>query len=251
MNTPAPPSPAVRARPSGARDRQHRVRIRVARSGSPVRIVAATHGVGDVDRHRPRRRRPATSSPTSCRGSCTGPATPSATRRTPIFGPNFVRPFRYHHVDPEDITRHDFVETNGNNCIVASPVLAAGAVHDARDDGRALLHLRGRSPSRRSSSSAPTSSTSGRTRRTRRGWVRLLQRAGLILSPEHHVDSPRRAARQVLLHHRRLDEPGARQDPLLPLLRGGDRAHPPARAAARIRPTALRSEADAAIAMPS
>ena len=42
---------------------------------------------------------------------------------TPIFGPNFVRPFRYHHVDPEDIARHDFIETNGNNCIVASPVL--------------------------------------------------------------------------------------------------------------------------------
>ena len=70
----------VWARPSGARDRQHRVRIRVA----------------PLDRLPHRRRHPrrgrrgsaspwppsaATSSPTSCRGSCTGRATPSVTRR--------------------------------------------------------------------------------------------------------------------------------------------------------------------------
>lgn len=45
------------------------------------------------------------------------------TEKTPIFGAGFVKPFRMHHVDPKDITRHDFVETNGNNCLVTCPPL--------------------------------------------------------------------------------------------------------------------------------
>lgn len=44
---------------------------------------------------------------------------------TPIIGPNFVGAFREHHVDPEGITTHDFIDTNGNNCLVSLPFMLA------------------------------------------------------------------------------------------------------------------------------
>ena len=105
---------------------------------------------------------------------------------TPVFGANFVRPFRYHHVDPKDITRHDFVETNGNNCIVAAPVLVLVLLVMPKAPGP-LFHtcvvVAGTAffvfCTNQFHMWAHTDSPGP--------WVRALQRAGLILSPEHHA----------------------------------------------------------------
>lgn len=47
------------------------------------------------------------------------------TETTPILGAAFIFPFRKHHRDPEDITKHGFIETNGHNCLVSLPMMMA------------------------------------------------------------------------------------------------------------------------------
>jgi len=106
----------------------------------------------------------------------------------PVIGPGFVKPFRFHHVDQKDITRHDFIETNGNNCIVSVLLMLHVAILMPRTPGFFFYY------------GALMFSVALFTLGTNQfhKWahtdveqlgptVRWLQRAGLILSPEHHV----------------------------------------------------------------
>ena len=45
---------------------------------------------------------------------------------TPVVGRLIIHPFREHHRDPMRMTRHDFIEVNGNVCLALVPVLAIG-----------------------------------------------------------------------------------------------------------------------------
>ncbi len=50
------------------------------------------------------------------------------TVQTPLLGGSLIRSFREHHVNPKSITHHDFIEANGNSCLVLWPVVALALV---------------------------------------------------------------------------------------------------------------------------
>lgn len=102
----------------------------------------------------------------------------------PIAG-GFVQPFRNHHDDPLDMTRHDLVERHGDNCIVSMPLFFA-CWQTGSEGGTRLFWL------------AFWLGTALWILGTNQfhawahmpvvpRWVRWLQKTGLILRPEHHA----------------------------------------------------------------
>jgi hypothetical protein len=102
----------------------------------------------------------------------------------PVIGQALIRPFREHHVDQKEITRHDFIETNGNNCFISIGPAVCGAVV-ALDDAAGVFWstaifsvtlwiLFTNQFHKWAHMDAPP------------GWVALLQRLNLVLPPDHH-----------------------------------------------------------------
>lgn len=107
---------------------------------------------------------------------------------TPIVGALAIRTFRHHHVDEHAIVRHDFVETNGHNFGLALVVASFGLWYVRTSDASlfdvfvgmvafsAIVFVSLTSQIHKWAHSASPSRV-----------VRLLQKARLLLSPEHHA----------------------------------------------------------------
>ena len=48
--------------------------------------------------------------------------------KTPFFGPALIEPFRNHHTDPRDICRHSLLELLGNSGLIVVPILGVAAL---------------------------------------------------------------------------------------------------------------------------
>ena len=110
------------------------------------------------------------------------------TPETPVVGPNFIKPFREHHKDPEDITRHDFFETNGNSSVVSMPLLLATALLVPTVPGALLnVFILGSGLSLVLGVLATNQFHKWAHMETPPSYVKRLQRWGLILERQHHL----------------------------------------------------------------
>ena len=106
------------------------------------------------------------------------------TTEWPIIGKALIRPFREHHVDEKEITRHDFIETNGNNCFISSPVAAIAAL---LPDGTVCFFLAAMTFAMCLAIFGTNQFHKWAHMDAPPRYARVLQLANLILPPEHHA----------------------------------------------------------------
>lgn len=108
------------------------------------------------------------------------------TARTPLIGGTLIRGFREHHEDPTAITRHGFLETNGANCLVATP-LGALAVLISADAAPSALFVKAFLGAILLWTFWTNQFHKWAHVERRPAPIRLLQRLRLVLPPEHHA----------------------------------------------------------------
>jgi len=108
------------------------------------------------------------------------------TERTPLLGANFIRPFREHHVDPKAIARHDFVETNGSNCLVSAPCMGLAFFLLPMESSLITTFLLGGTLAFCLSIFATNQFHKWAHMDTPPRFVRSLRKLSLVLTPEHH-----------------------------------------------------------------
>jgi ubiquitin-conjugating enzyme E2 variant len=102
----------------------------------------------------------------------------------PVIGARFVRPFRIHHINPEDFLRRDFIDANGDVAMINVPFLVGALFIPLESE---LGKLAAVFMVSFNGSSVPTNQVHQWAHMTKPPlWVRWLQRNGLILSPEAH-----------------------------------------------------------------
>lgn len=108
---------------------------------------------------------------------------------TPVLGKLAIRTFRHHHVDGTAITRHDFIETNGHNFMLStsSSLLGLFLVVPSPEEADLGDVFVAQTLIGSAFFTAVTSQIHKWAHMSRAPrFVQLLQRARLVLSPEHH-----------------------------------------------------------------
>jgi plasmanylethanolamine desaturase len=111
---------------------------------------------------------------------------------TPVIGRAFIHPFREHHRDPLAITRHGFLEVNGNNCLALLILLVPLELGAAPIGARVpLLFLQMTATAFCSFTFLTNQCHKWAHQKSVIPPVRWLQQSGILLSKSHHA-----------LHHR-------------------------------------------------